>query len=104
LNLVDGLSHVGTGVDDQGGGFFLACRCEQKEEQDSRDCGEFHLYVILLGKAESFSGLCWSAENLRKGVESVREHSSVAPSGLGHFPLSTHGLRRGLHSNAASRL
>jgi hypothetical protein len=34
----------------------------------------------------------------------VRENSSYVPSGLANFPLSTHGLRRGLHSCAASRL
>ncbi|MGA2859356.1 MAG: GtrA family protein [Candidatus Sulfotelmatobacter sp.] len=37
-------------------------------------------------------------------LKRARENSSSAPSGLGHFPLSTHGLRRGLHSHAASRL
>jgi hypothetical protein len=31
-------------------------------------------------------------------------NSSFAPSGLAFFPLLTHGLRRGLHSFAASRL
>jgi hypothetical protein len=40
-------------------------------------------------------------------VPSLRSpcHSfSVAPPGLADFPLTTHGLRRGLHSFAASRL
>ena len=34
----------------------------------------------------------------------MRENSSYAPLGLADFPLRTHGLRRGLHSYAASRL
>jgi hypothetical protein len=32
------------------------------------------------------------------------ESYSFAPPGLVPFPLPTHGLRRGLHSDAASRL
>jgi len=32
------------------------------------------------------------------------ENYSFAPSGLARFPIATHGLRRGLHSCAASRL
>ena len=35
-----------------------------------------------------------------RGVETI----SFALSGLCHFPFFTHGLRRGLHSFAASRL
>jgi hypothetical protein len=42
--------------------------------------------------------------DLRRGLKSVREHSSFAPLGLDHFPRCTHGLRRGLHSFGASRL
>ena len=34
----------------------------------------------------------------------MRQNVSFAPSGLAVFPLCTHGLRRGLHSVAASRL
>jgi hypothetical protein len=37
-------------------------------------------------------------------LTSVCGSYSFAPSGLVLFPLSTHGLRRGLHSFAASRL
>src|ERR1700680_3216569 len=33
-----------------------------------------------------------------------RNNFSFAPSGLAHFPRSSHGLRRGLYSVAASRL
>jgi hypothetical protein len=38
------------------------------------------------------------------GVSISRPKCSCAPLGLSHFPLATHGLRRGLHSHAASRL
>jgi hypothetical protein len=44
---------------------------------------------------------------VRTPVSSLRSlcHScSFAPPGLGHLPLGTHGLRRGLHSYAALRL
>jgi recombination protein RecA len=37
-------------------------------------------------------------------IPSLCENTSSAPSGLDHFPLATHGLRRGLHSLAATRL
>ena len=37
------------------------------------------------------------------GLEPGRS-CSFAPPGLAHFPPGTHGLRRGLHSYAASRL
>jgi len=39
-----------------------------------------------------------------RSLRSLCHSFSVAPSGLAHFPLTTHGLRRGLHSSAASRL
>ena len=38
------------------------------------------------------------------GLTSLCRNSSSAPPELDHFPLSTHDLRRGLHSCAASRL
>ena len=41
--------------------------------------------------------------DLRRGLKSVPENSSFAPLGLVHFSR-TNGLRRGLHSFAASRL
>src|ERR1035438_3298877 len=48
------------------------------------------------------------ASGLRKrplsSLTSVRESFSSAPSGLRHIALPSHGLRRGLHSYAASRL
>jgi recombination protein RecA len=37
-------------------------------------------------------------------IPSLCENDSSAPSGLDHFPLATYGLRRGLHSLAATRL
>jgi hypothetical protein len=37
-------------------------------------------------------------------AERLRGDYSFAPLGLVDFPLLTHGLRRGLHSYAASRL
>src|ERR1019366_1704859 len=37
-------------------------------------------------------------------LKCVRENYSFAPLGLHNLPLFTHGLRRGLHSYAASRL
>ncbi len=46
----------------------------------------------------SFSALCKALPKERRVVAAlkrVRENSSSAPSGLGHFPLSTHGLRVG---------
>src|SRR5215471_13258880 len=42
-----------------------------------------------------------------KSVSSLQRRcyrDSSAPPGLAHLPLETHGLRRGLHSFAASRL
>src|SRR6266849_6313722 len=39
-----------------------------------------------------------------QGLKSLCLNSSSAPPELDHFPLSTHGLRRGLHSCVASRL
>jgi hypothetical protein len=41
---------------------------------------------------------------LRRGLKCVRENLSFALTGLALAPLSTHGLRRGLHSCAALRL
>ena len=38
------------------------------------------------------------------GRPDLGHNRSFAPLGLDGFPLSTHGLRRGLHSYAASRL
>src|ERR1035441_7906161 len=40
----------------------------------------------------------------RSSLRSLGRSCSFAPSGLRHVPLPTHGLRRGLHSCAASRL
>src|ERR1035438_1259685 len=39
----------------------------------------------------------------RSSLRSLCRSCSFAPSGLCHVPLPTHGLRRGLHSCAASR-
>jgi hypothetical protein len=38
------------------------------------------------------------------GLKRLRENVSFAPSGLVNLTISTHGLRRGLHSVAALRL
>src|ERR1019366_1259913 len=40
----------------------------------------------------------------RSSLRSLCRSFSFAPSGLAQFPLAPHGLRRGLHSYAASRL
>jgi len=40
----------------------------------------------------------------KTAVKHFEDCSSFAPPGLDHFPLWTHGLRRGLHSCAVSRL
>jgi hypothetical protein len=41
---------------------------------------------------------------LGSSLRSLCHSYSFAPPGLAYFPLGTHGLRRGLHSYAASRL
>jgi purine nucleosidase len=47
---------------------------------------------------------CRPCFSLLLGLTRVCAKYSFAPSGLAHFLLFTHGLRRGLHSYAASRL
>ena len=43
-------------------------------------------------------------KQLLSSLQSLCRNCSFAPSELADLPLSTHGLRRGLHSIAASRL
>jgi RecA/RadA recombinase len=71
------------------------------------------LWVRCGVSAVPFGGL----HSLRAGSNGIRDSAasdypaipslcdaSSAPSGLDHFPLATHGSRRGLHSLAATRL
>jgi len=59
--------------------------------------------AALLPVVRSFSGVHVAVRSSGVPPESVRNFS-FAPPGLVHFPLLHPGLRRGLHSFAASRL
>jgi len=50
------------------------------------------------------SGQALAPRLRRPRLKRLCHNLSFAPSGLAHFPLLSHGSRRGLHSYAASRL
>jgi hypothetical protein len=62
------------------------------------------LPAIIVSQIRRITDRLYLRKRSLRGFKSVRENCPFAPSGLVPSHFLPHGLRRGLHSDAASRL